>query len=95
MSGGRGTPDCRVIPTGCEAAGYESCWKVISSERVIVSEELQAELIALEELQAWLIVWEEFWAWCCLGRALGKVLSKFALESINDDCNAAHEVCGD
>jgi len=42
---GRGTPDWRVIPAGCE-----SCRKEISSEGIIVSEELQARLIVSEEL---------------------------------------------
>jgi hypothetical protein len=40
-------------------AECEDCRKEASSERIIVSEELQAQLIASEELQAQLIASEE------------------------------------
>jgi len=39
-SGERGTPDWRVILTGCEAAGCEGCRKKALSKRIIVWEEL-------------------------------------------------------
>jgi hypothetical protein len=77
---GRGTSDWRVIPAGCELLRKE-----ISSERIIVSEELQARLI----------VWEEFWAWHRLGGASGKALSSISLEFSTYTRDTALEECGD
>jgi len=67
----------------------------ISSEGILVLEELQAQWIALEELQAWLIVWEEFLAWRCLGGASGKALSSFPLEFSTASQDTTLEECGD
>jgi hypothetical protein len=61
MSSGCGTPDWRSIPTGC-VAGCEGCRKEALSEKIFVSEEVQAQFIASEGLQAWLIIWEEIQA---------------------------------
>jgi len=57
----------------------------ISSERMIVSEELQARLI----------IWEEFWAWYRLGGASGKALSSFSVQLGTYARDTAPEECGD
>jgi len=55
------------------------------SERIIVSEELQAQLI----------VWEGFSYWCHLGGASGKALSLFSLEVSTYGRDTALEECED
>jgi hypothetical protein len=74
---GRGIPDWRVIPAGCEV-----CRKEILSQRIIISEELQARLN----------VWG---AWCHLGRASGNALSLFSLEFSTYGRDTTLEECGD
>jgi hypothetical protein len=76
---GRGTSDWRVIPARCELFRKE-----ISSERIIVSEELQARLI----------VWEGFWAWCRLEGTSGEALSSFSLEFSTYARDTAPVECG-
>jgi len=63
---GRGTPDWRVIPTGCEAAGCEGCRIEISSERIEAPGMVDCLGGALGTVDS-------------LGGAAGKALSSFFL----------------